>query len=460
MFRLLTFALVVPMALSPCMRAEQIPHTGTTPGLGNPILPGYFADPSLVSHDGLYFLYATIDPWGGETLGCWESADFRSWTYRELNWPTKRACTSPTSRDAKVWAPSVVRAADGRFFMYVSVGNEIWVGRAAHPLGPWEDANGGKPLIPENFRPGFHMIDAEAFLDDDGEAYLYWGSGWNWVNGKCWAVRLKPDMVGFASEVRDVTPARYFEAPFMVKHAGRYYLMYSDGKTTEDSYQVHYAIGDSPLGPFAEAENSPCLVTDAPRNILSPGHHAVFQREGRHHILYHRHSIPFDPEFIGRQICVDPLVFREDGLIETIRPSHEGPEWVRRDIDGRQPHRMTASCALGPHTTAAMAADDNHATRWAAGSKSREAWLRMDLGGRREIGRQELRFEFPTRTYRFVIEHSLDEAEWTVLADHRQEGLRGSPVVLDAHAETRFLRLRFADIDPQEPPAVFEWRVR
>jgi hypothetical protein len=50
-------------------------------------------------------------------------------------------------------------------------------------------------LIPGNFRPGFHMIDAEAFVDDDGQAYLVWGSGLHWVNGHCFAVELAPDMV-------------------------------------------------------------------------------------------------------------------------------------------------------------------------------------------------------------------------------------------------------------------------
>jgi beta-xylosidase len=64
---------------------------------GNPILPGYYADPSIVQHNGKYYLYATLDPWGGDTLGCWESPDFKNWTCRVLNWPTKQACTSPTS---------------------------------------------------------------------------------------------------------------------------------------------------------------------------------------------------------------------------------------------------------------------------------------------------------------------------------------------------------------------------
>lgn len=434
--------------------------SGTAPGSSNPILPGYFADPSLVAHDGRYFLYATIDPWGGDSLGCWESGDFREWTYRTLNWPTKRACTSGTSRDAMVWAPSVVRGKDGKYYMYVSVGNEIWAGVAAHPLGPWQDANGGSPLVPENFRPGFHMIDAEAFIDDNGQAYLYWGSGWNWVNGKCWVVKLKPDMVTFDGEVRDVTPARYFEAPFMVKHSGRYYLMYSAGKTTEDTYQVHYAVGDSPLGPFTEAENSPCLVTDASMNVLAPGHHSVFERDGKHYILYHRHSIPFDPGFIGRQVCVDELVFRKDGLIEKVKPTHEGPPFIRRGPGAGDAVMLTSSCQRGPHTTARMAADDNHATLWAASKGASDPWLAMDFGRERDIQRQEIRFEFPARTYRFVIEHSADGKDWKTLVDHRQDGLAGSPVVIGQTTKARFLRVRFPAVESGKEPGIFEWAVR
>jgi arabinoxylan arabinofuranohydrolase len=440
-------------------RGGELP-SGAAPGLSNPILPGYFADPSLVTHDGKYYLYATIDPWGGDTLGCWESADFKEWTYRTLHWPTKQACTSATSKDAMVWAPSVVRGNDKMYYMYVSVGSEIWAGVAAHPLGPWKDANGGKPLVPENFRPGFHMIDAEAFIDEDGQAYLYWGSGWNWVNGKCWVVKLKPDMVTFDGEVFDITPGRFFEAPFMVKRGGCYYLMYSDGKTIEDTYQVHYAVGASPLGPFTEAENSPCLVTDASRNVLSPGHHSVFERDGRHYILYHRHSIPFDPGLIGRQICVDELVFRDDGLIDKVKPTHGGPSFVRRGPGTGEDVVMTSSCQRAPHTTAAMVADDNHATLWAAGKDSSDSWLKMDLGQERTIRRQEFRFEFPTRTYRFVIGHSLDGKDWKVLADHSKEGLTGSPVVIEGEIAARFLRIGFPESGSGKETGIFEWNVR
>ncbi len=424
--------------------AGAIEPVGREPGLGNPVLPGYFADPSLVQQEGRFFLYATLDPWGGDTLGCWESADFKQWTYRVLNWPTKRACKSPTSGGSAVWAPSVVRGPEEKFHMYISVGNEVWAGVADHPLGPWRDANGGKPLIPREYRPGYHMIDAEGFVDDDGTAWLYWGSGHGWKNGKCWAVKLKPDLVTFDGEVHDVTPSNYFEGPIMVKRGGRYFLMYSQGVTIKDTYQVHYAVGNHPLGPFVEATNSPILVTDRARNVISPGHHTVFSHAGRDYILYHRHSIPFDPKFVGRQVCVDELRFTADGLIERVAPTHEGPALVR----GRSASRGRMS-GVGP----AAAFDDNYATIW------RGRTLEIDLGAAKKIGRQELRPEYAWKTYRFVVQASDDAARWQPVVDFRERGVAGSPVVIDASVTARYVRIDF-EVKPTEADSgIVEWEL-
>lgn len=425
------------------------------PHAANPILPGYFADPSLVQHDGRFYLYATLDPWGGRMLGCWESADFKHWTYRELNWPTKEACTSPTSKGAMVWAPSVVRTPNGKFAMFISVGNEVWVGTANHPLGPWRDAHDGTPLIPEIYRPGYHMIDAEAFVDDDGSAWLYWGSGWGWKNGRCFAVKLNADLNGFDGEPRDVTPANYFEGPFMFKHAGRYYLTYSQGKTVTDTYQVHYAVGDSPLGPFTEAPNSPLLVTDHARNIVSPGHHTMFVHGGRPYILYHRHRVPYVPDTAYRQTCVDELHFTADGLIEKVVPSHNGPALVQGRDTGRLPATATASSERSSDNVASAALDDNYATRWAAAVDAKGGWLQLDLGRSQAVARVEVRFEYAWKPYRFRLETSTDGTHWSALADHNLDPFVGSPFSLPASAETRYLRLLFPENATE--PSVWEF---
>lgn len=443
------------------MAASSELPSGLCPDSGNPILPGYYADPSVVTHDGRYYLYATLDPWGGETLGCWSSEDFANWEFHELNWPTKAACTSPTSKDAMVWAPSVVQGIDGAFYMYVSVGSEIWVGFANHPLGPWQNLLGDQPMIPEDFRPGYHMIDGEAFIDDDGQPWLYWGSGWNWTNGKCWVVPLEADMVTFAGEVVDVTPPHFFEAPLMVKRDGRYYLMYSDGKTIEDTYQVHYAVGDSPTGPFVEAPNSPILVSDHSQNILSPGHHTVVELEGEHYILYHRHSIPFDPEVVGRQVCMEPLEWDEHGWIRNIRPSHDGVERFARLRTSSAPEmrgQVKASSVQHSWTGADQAQDNNYATLWKPDPEDSRPTLVMDLGKRMQVTHQELRLEFAWKPYHFTVQHSDDGSTWELLEDFSLTPAKGSPVQISTPVEARHLRLVFAP-DSETRPGVMEWQV-
>lgn len=285
----------------------------------NPIMDGYFADPSIVKLNNQFYIYATIDPWGGNELGVLETKDFRHFEQKHINWPTKKACTSPTSWDAMVWAPSVVKAVNGKFYMYVSVGSEVWVGVSESPLGTWKNAKpDSTPLINTQKFPGYHMIDAECFIDTDGQAYLYWGSGLNWVNGHCFAVKLQSDMVTFDGEPKDITPPNYFEGPFMFKKNGIYYLMYSQGKAIDYTYNVRYSVGKTPFGPWFEGKNSPILATSADSTTYGPGHHTVFTQNGQDYILYHRLQYPPKENLVLRQLCLDSLNFDSLGNIKKV----------------------------------------------------------------------------------------------------------------------------------------------
>ena len=293
--------------------------------VSNPVFERPMADPSVVIYDDTFYIFATQDPWGGDTLACYSTSDFVNWDEHELNWPTKQACTSTTGNQNKVWAPSVVRAPNGKFYMYVSIGSEVWCGVADEPAGPWRNVfDDQRPLVRHQEGSPVHSIDAECFIDDDGKCYLYWGSGWNWVNGHCMAVELEPDMFTFATEPQDITPPHYFEGPFMIKHDGLYYLTYSDGKCTNDTYKVRYSVGKTPFGPFTEGTNSPILSSDIEREILGPGHHCIFMLDGKYYIAYHRHKRPYNAETLLRQICFDKLEFGGNGLIEKVYPTDEG----------------------------------------------------------------------------------------------------------------------------------------
>jgi hypothetical protein len=444
------FAPALLLLATPLTLAADEPARWDAPDAGNPLLPGYFADPSIVRDGARWYVFATIDPWGDDRLGLWTSDNGRDWRFSTPNWPTKAAATSPTSGDSKVWAPSVVRAPNGRWYMYVSVGSEVWVGSAASPAGPWHDANGGKPLIAKDFAPAYHMIDAEAFVDDDGRAYLYWGSGLNWTNGHCFVVRLKPDMVSFDGNPRDVTPENYFEGPFMVKANGRYLLTYSDGNTTKDTYKVRYAIGATPFGPFHEAPNSPLLQTDAARDIVSPGHHAVFRSQGQSYILYHRQALPWPQsgDTVLRQVAVDPLTIAADGTLTRVRPTHGS---AVAGFAGARDRGLPWTPVGDP--AAVKAADDNYATLWRGPGA-----IVADLGAVRRVVGSRIRPEFVTRGYSYGVEASRDGKAWTPLlapAEHQ-----GSPVTLRHPVRTRYLRLTIAtpgaglwewSIDGEEP---------
>lgn len=448
---MIRIALLAAAAL--LVAADAPPPRWDTAGDRNPLLPGYFADPSIVHDNGRWYIFATIDPWGDDRLALWTSTNGRDWSFSTPAWPTKAAATSPSSGDSKVWAPSVVKTRDGRWFMYVSVGSEVWVGTAPSPAGPWRDAHGGKPLIAKAFDPRYHMIDAEAFIDDDGQAYLYWGSGWNWTNGHCFVVKLKPDMVTFDGTPKDVTPAHYFEAPFMVRAGKHYALTYSDGKTTEDTYKVRYAIGDTPFGPFREAANSPILSTDRARDVISPGHHAIFRSGGQAYILYHRQGLPFPPpgDAVLRQVAVDPLTIHDDGTIATVVPGQGG------SIEGFAAHRDAglhwttrgegADALRGP----ARAADDNYATLWRP-KPGVPATLVADLGSARTVRESLVRMEYPIRRYALSVEASTDGRTWRRVA---QTTASGSPIVLHHAAPTRYLRLTVP-----AGAGVWEWTIR
>ena len=285
----------------------------------NPIVKGYYADPSLIKDKGVYYIYATIDPWGGKELGVLETKDFISFTTKHINWPTKQACTSSTSNSNMVWAPSIVKVNE-KFYLYVAVGSEIWVGTSNEPLGPWRNAKqDNTPLVTGNKYPGVHNIDPDCFVDDDGQVYLYWGSGFNWVNGHCMAVKLKADMVTFDGEPIEITPPHYFEAPHMVKRNNLYYLMYSYGKAIDATYQIRYATGKTPFGPWTEGKYDPILSTASDSTTIGPGHHTVFKQNGQYYILYHRIH-PQKKEFVLRELCLDSLKFDQYGNILRIKP--------------------------------------------------------------------------------------------------------------------------------------------
>ena len=191
---------------------------------GNPIFPGWYADPEARIFDTTYWIYPTTSTVyeAQTTLDAFSSPDLLTWTRHphvlnitRIPWSTNRAA----------WAPSVVAAHD-TYYMYFSAGDGAGIGVArsvsGRPDGPFEDAI-GKPLVPETIH-GAQPIDAQVFIDDDASVWLYFG-GWSHAV----VVPLSSDMISLAGDYKEITPKDYVEGPWVLKRNGVYYFMYSVG---------------------------------------------------------------------------------------------------------------------------------------------------------------------------------------------------------------------------------------
>ena len=293
----------------------------------NPVHPGYFADPFVLRHDGMFYAYGTNDvaP-SGSAFEILRSEDLVHWTSLGRALP---AVDGLSARDH--WAPEVAEH-EGRFYMYFSAGVEdrdhhLRVAVADRPEGPFR--YDGEVLTPdERF-----AIDASPFRDDDGQWYLFYAR--DVLEGErvgtSLAVDRLVDMRRLAGEPvtvllpsadwqlflrqRPMYGAVYdwhtLEGPFVVKRLGRYWCLYSGGAWTGGGYGVSYGVADSPLGPFVDAPvEGAALLSSRPGELEGPGHcSVVVGPDGVDYLVYHA----WDPAHTGRRMCIDRLEWTADG---------------------------------------------------------------------------------------------------------------------------------------------------
>src|SRR5262245_13028091 len=295
------------------------------PRSGNPIVPGWYADPEAHVFDGRYWIYPTYSaPYEQQLfLDAFSSADLVTWTRhaRVLD-----SANIPWVKRA-VWAPSIVQR-DGWYYLFFSandVQNDQQIGgiglvRSRRPEGPFEDVL-GRPLV-DKFHNGAQPIDPFVFKDADGTFYLIYG-GWRHCN----IAKLNADFSGFVpfadgTTFKEITPAGYVEGSFMFIKDGKYYFMWSEGGWTGPNYAVAYAIGASPLGPFERVGK---ILQQDPSVATGAGHHSILQSpySGRWYIVYHRRPLG-ETDRNHRVVCIDELKFDEKGGILPVVITKEG----------------------------------------------------------------------------------------------------------------------------------------
>jgi beta-xylosidase len=275
-----------------------------------PILEGYTADPHAVVFDDTYYVYPTSDKaqWQTTDFSCWSSKDLIHWkneglildVTKDLKWAKIRA-----------WAPAMIRR-DGKYYFYFCAEQKIGVATNSAPTGKFTDALDRPLITPGSEYPG-QAIDPCPFLDDDGQAYLYYGQG------NLYAYKLKPDMIALAGSPLKMTPSRFNEGIFVFKRQGLYYFMWSENDARDERYRVAYGTAKSPLGPIVVPPDN--VILQKRGRAVGTGHHAVVQVPGtdRWYIIYHRHAIPNGNGYT-RETCLARMEFSEDGRIKKVDP--------------------------------------------------------------------------------------------------------------------------------------------
>lgn len=282
--------------------------------INNPILPGYHADPYAQYFAGRYWIYPTAEVSGsqpGSKFRAFSSADLVTWVDEgqifdlgpDVSWA-----------DTNGWAPSVVFR-NNQYYFYFSAGgvgggqnSKIGVAVSSSPKGPFRDI--GAPLVAsKTTAPLVEAIDAHVFVDSDGQAYMYYGGSWG---SNLAIVRLNSNMTSLNGSPVIVTPSYYTEGPFMSKRNGIYYMSYSNGVWSNDTYNVRYATASSPMGPWTY--RGQILSSDATHK--GPGHHSFLQvpNTDTWYIVYHY----WDAAYSARHVAIDSLRYNADGTIQRV----------------------------------------------------------------------------------------------------------------------------------------------
>ncbi|MDA0889328.1 MAG: glycoside hydrolase family 43 protein [Bacteroidetes bacterium] len=345
------------MAITSCSQLSE--KLNSSPDFLNPPLVSeiYTADPSAHVFNNRIYIYASHDIESGG-IEDHSGNNFNMIDYHVLSMnldgsdvtvhPVGLSVGDVTWAESKFWAPDAAYK-NGTYYLYFPAKDANNIFR----LGVATSSNPEGPFTPQPTpMQGSYSIDPAVFVDDDGSAYIYFGGIWGgqlqrWENGtydengslKDLGVaddpailpkmaKLKDDMLEFAEEVKSIEildksgnpiltkdlERRFFEAPWIHKHNGIYYLSYSTG----DTHLIAYATSDNPYGPFIYQG-----VLNEPVQGWT-NHHSTIKVGKKWFFFYH------DTELSGkthlRNVKFTTFKHNKDGSIDPIK-TYFGNDW-------------------------------------------------------------------------------------------------------------------------------------
>lgn len=414
------------------------------------------ADPAVVEFRGEYYMFVT------RSMGYWHSTDLQNWNFISPEKWYFQGSNAPAAHNYK----------DSVLYVMGDPSGSMSVLYTDDPKrGDWKAV----PSIIHNLQ------DPDLFIDDDGEAYVYWGSSNVYpIRGQ----RLdrnhrfirhgdidslfnldlsKHGWERFGENHSDDSQG-YIEGPWMTKHNGKYYLQYGAPGTEFNVYADGVYMSDHPMGPFTYAPNNP--ISYKPGGFMNGAGHGstVIGPQNRY---WHFASMALSANVNWeRRLCMFPLFFDKDGLMwadtyfgdyPRFAPSEPGKDgafagWML--LSYKKP--VTASSFVDEHS-AQMLTDENVKSFWLARSNGEKEWVTIDLQQPGNVYAIQINYyDYQSGMYgkidglrhRYVIEESLDGKNWEILVD-KSNSYKDTPndyIELPQPKRTRYIRYKNIEV--------------
>jgi beta-xylosidase len=292
----------------------------------NPIITyKYTADPAAMVYKNKMYLFTGQDVapqkdnrYVMHDWTCFSTEDMQTWTEHKTPLSVKNFAWAKDD----AWASQVIER-NGKFYWYIAIthatihGKAIGVAVADKPEGPYKDAI-GKALITNDMtaqtKISWDDIDPSVFIDDDGQAYLFWG------NTVLKYIKLKENMIETEDEIKTIELPHFTEAPWIHKRKGWYYLSYA----YEFPEKIAYAMSKNINGPWEYKG----ILNEIAGNS-NTNHQAIVNFKGKDYFIYHNGALVPDAGSFHRSVCIDELYYNKDGTMKRVVMTSEGVKPVK-----------------------------------------------------------------------------------------------------------------------------------
>lgn len=433
------------------------------------------ADPAIVRFKGEYYMFVT------RSHGYWHSTDLRNWDFI-----TPQSIWYPQGSNA----PAAHNYKDSVLFVTGDPSGEMSILKSTDPKS-------GKWVAEHSIL--HDLQDPDLFIDDDGQAYMFWGSSNFYplrgkkvdmkdrflVEGETVAI-ISADTPNhgwerFGENHSDTRIAAYLEGLWLTKHNGRYYMQYAAPGTEFNVYgDGVYVSDESPLGPYTYQEHNP--VCYKPGGWMNGAGHGSTVEGLTDDVFWHFGSMSLSATVNWeRRICMFPTFFDEDGIMHCDNAYGDYPHYAPNE-SGRKGEftgwmllsygkpvsvssfrEGSAAKAEGfdewnrPETSADFKAsnltDENCKSYWLAATNSDAEWVVIDLEDECTVNAVQVNYydhqtgiygRVPGLFHRFFIEGSMDGENWTILEDRSKTTIDApnAYIELKKAAKARYIRYR------------------